>query len=497
MKSFLDHWGVRSRYVSLAVLVLFSSLALSLSPWLSSRTNASGAFPEVHALQLGGDHCAVQDWTTTWSDRSNWLSAWDAGYYGSNFTNGINDFFDALEDNVANGNPNSSGDTSGWAVSQGDYEWSGGAHEKTITVWIFDPNATLTSDVSDANYMYSSNNSYSTHGFSGSGFYAMTISLNPNAGCRLQMNDGSFSTGGQYSTGKTNTMTSYGKGYASPTTANSDWGWFFIATDNINYNGHSGTIPSVNGPKDDKHPDFTYTVNDKDMTAHYTGPSCIVNPEVEGQCVPFKLFWSTTNGSDVSDSKDLAFGSDYTFTYPHNDTYSVFVKYIPLGVPYAGLPEIYSYSTAQAQFIVDGTDFTGDTTTCSVTGDYCVASTVVDCTTIENFFDQITCKMKNQFNVGLINPSINAFKTLFSSMVVPDSPTCGITMANAVISGQTFNVSSFGTAICTKTATIRSAFPILPVIINFVFAIALLYLIVRLINSLTKPDQHDIIVGVK
>lgn len=266
--------------------------------------------------------------------------------------------------------------------------------------------------------------------------------------------------------------------------------------------GYAGAeVPDTISSKPTLNPPFSYNVTDKVVTARYTGPSCIEDPDNEGVCVPFKLLWNTNNGDGIvnegDDTKYLEYGQEYTFTYPENGTYGLFLTYVEKGVPYAPLPEYYEYTVSQAAFEIDGTSFQGNLDTCTVSDGYCIVNTIVYCDDITNWFEQTACKVSNTFDTGLINPSLNAFKSLFTAMVVPSTPTCGFTLATANIGGQTFDPSSLGTTVCTRMGQIHDGFPILSILVNFSLAIAVLYLVVGIFNKLTKPDDHDLIVGVK
>jgi hypothetical protein len=121
-----------------------------------------------------------------------------------------------------------------------------------------------------------------------------------------------------------------------------------------------------------------------------------------------------------------------------------------------------------------------------------------DCSKTQDMMSNIICVAKKQFHVGIINPSITAMKDLFQSFIVPDEPQCGFALVDITIaSGETFPVSDLPDVICNQATTLRQAFPIASVLVNFSLAYLLLTLIIGVINKLFRHDDTDIIVGVK
>ena len=115
-----------------------------------------------------------------------------------------------------------------------------------------------------------------------------------------------------------------------------------------------------------------------------------------------------------------------------------------------------------------------------------------------DFMSRLICTTKKQFNIGLINPSINAVKNIFSALVVSDSPTCGFTLMDlTIVSGEVFPLSQLSTVVCTRVDQIRNAFPVVSVLINFALAYLLLRLIITIINRLLDHTKTDIIEGIK
>lgn len=120
-----------------------------------------------------------------------------------------------------------------------------------------------------------------------------------------------------------------------------------------------------------------------------------------------------------------------------------------------------------------------------------------DCTYYQDVFQRMNCAMQKQLSIGVINPSITAFKGLLTSVVVPENPTCNIPLTDiTIISGNVFPLSGFSSKACTSSTELRTAFPVIPVVINFLFGFALFAMIVRLINRALKKEHNDLIEGV-
>jgi|GEM_PF-2034332 len=126
----------------------------------------------------------------------------------------------------------------------------------------------------------------------------------------------------------------------------------------------------------------------------------------------------------------------------------------------------------------------------------CVAS-ATDCSLLNDIFHKMNCAMQQQLDIGVINPSITAFKDLFISVIVPDVPECSVPLPNfTVIPGKVIPIGQLSSKICSSAQQIRSAFPVIPILGNFSLALALFFLIGRLINKLTDKQQNELVGGV-
>lgn len=306
----------------------------------------------------------------------------------------------------------------------------------------------------------------------------------------------------------------------------------YIFTGNVTYpDGYQGTTPPTNvGNKPTISPQFTYQLSDKKLTAtDHNLDLPTFTPDAGYNIVKYQVEWTTfkcgnydtshgnTAGScqspTLKDHQILDQASDYSYTVDDYAHYQLTAEYLvqecyrypsyPATPDYCfdvslgtELPDYLFTSTAH-DFDINGQSISGDTAseTCDVSG-YCQV-TAQDCTIQPDTFAIMRCNFNNSLNTGLLNPSLNAFKSLISSLVVPSSPTCGFSLANVNIpGGGVFNFASFGSSVCTRAAQIRTAFPIGPIAINFLLAFLELRLVVGMVNKMLNDKDNDVIVGV-
>lgn len=117
------------------------------------------------------------------------------------------------------------------------------------------------------------------------------------------------------------------------------------------------------------------------------------------------------------------------------------------------------------------------------------------CDTLEGFFESIQCDVRNQLSLGVINPSITAFKGLLTSMVV-DEPSCSLTFPDISLGGSTYPSSDYPEQICDRSDQFRDSFPITTALVNGVMALQLLYLVAAIINRFLNPNEARVIEGV-
>lgn len=147
-------------------------------------------------------------------------------------------------------------------------------------------------------------------------------------------------------------------------------------------------------------------------------------------------------------------------------------------------------------FIIDadGKLHTGDTFSgnCDDNG-VCVAAPIT-CDDMSNVLQRSSCRMNEKFGSGVLNPSLLSLRRLVSSFVVPDNPSCGISIsAPPDRRFQAFNPSTVVADACNRTKSFRQSFPLASVIVNFSAAMFWLWLIVRIFNKLTSHKDDDMI----
>lgn len=166
--------------------------------------------------------------------------------------------------------------------------------------------------------------------------------------------------------------------------------------------------------------------------------------------------------------------------------------YVYLG---EALPD-YDHSSTKVQLKIDGSSFTGDTKsmTCDINGNCSIQPQ--DCTELEPYINRLKCETEQSFGFGIINPSLMAFRDLFSSLLSPANPACNIPLQNVKVRQDlVFPLDSYGIRACSWTSLFREQFPIITIAVNGLFALITLKLIVAIINRLTDDKQNNLIEG--
>jgi len=286
-------------------------------------------------------------------------------------------------------------------------------------------------------------------------------------------------------------------------------------------------FPETEPPIQTLKPDFTYTVENKTITARdYNLELPTVTPDegytIQGytvewtlqKCKTYEGFPAfTCTGSNITEHQVLPQDTDFNFTVPDYGDYTLSAQYLvqecyrypsyPSTPDYcffvdlgAELGEAYDFTSTTEYLPINGQTTSGDTTgeDCTVSG-FCVPPGVV-CTMDDGFFAKLSCDMNKSMNTGLINPSINALKKVLTSLTVPTDPHCSIVISDVSISpGNVFPLSNYSDIACTKADELNTAFPISAIVINFFLAIIELLLIIRIFNRLTDHTKTDIIEG--
>lgn len=424
---------------SLFALLLISSLVLSsLSPLVANAATDYGV-QTTDELNLGGQGSAMgcyedgTDMTLQWGqimqDASggfppySYQNTWN---YQSNFdsaqtklTNFVNRFRDSLYSESA----------TGWAVSQASlfdaYPTSSedfDTFHKMIRIWAFDPDTELT--LRDGYLQADSGNLYYTDYF-----------LNPNADCRWQaLNYGEVST----------------------TTMNfSSNKFLFVNAKEIHYpEDYTGNpIPNGVNTKTTVRPDFTYSVNNKDVQAKdYNQTLPTITPDegytIQGYSVEWSLFkcGSYTDVGNICNDPDLVkeqiLPQDDYFNYSVSDygDYHLKAQYLVQQCyrypSYPATPDYcfyvdfgaeselddYDFTSTTVRLKIDGSSFSGDTKEgeCGVSGFCEPPSPYEDCSTYGlDVVGGLGCVIRN-FGVWLTNtlkmlfiPTGQFFKELF------------------------------------------------------------------------------------
>lgn len=279
-------------------------------------------------------------------------------------------------------------------------------------------------------------------------------------------------------------------------------------------------------PKKLMKPDFSYSIDNFNLSAqdHSLDLPKVIPDEgytFAGFNVEWSLFSCSSWDDVTSDCTDqhlenyqmLVQDAQYSFTLPKYGDYRLEATYMaqecyrypsyPATPDYCFMVDLRTaypdldFTGTYIHFKADGGSYTGDTAgmECTVAG-FC-ASAADLCFAMTDQMEQLQCRFRKQFNLGLINPSLSSFKNLFTSFTVSDNPQCSIPMPDVRILGSyMFPLSTFSSTACAKIAVFRVAFPIVSLFLNFLLAISILFLVVRIINRLLDVNKTDIIEGV-
>lgn len=473
---------MRRFFFTLSPVYVVSSLLLVScisSIFLSHIANAASTPTVSSSLKIGDPSstpsCSDDDVTLNWANfMQPHTSSPDMGYQASvdyihNFysysqssiTDFVTKFMNNINSNASDGVPH------GWGVAQGSY---GG---DTVKIYVFNQNTQLN---------VNTDGSISTT----DGSQIDTLEIMKNSG---------WSCGYQY----------HGTGSSDYSSSSSISGTdiFILNAIKINYpSDYSGPeLPSSYTPPSMETPIINFTVNDKKIDAWYGGGLS----NVDNTCVSFTWnLYKTSDSSTVVNTQSFQNTVEhFRFTVTGDDSYSLLLgPSVPSPCNLHPDPSII-WQPSIVQIKIDGSSYSGSTynsdCTLSATGANCVTkSTVQVCidSSDHDFVSTANCKLQAAFNIGLINPSIESFKAIFTSFTVPDNPSCTLDIPNVTVSGHIFPMSSYPSQICSSAAQLRTAFPIAPTMVNFFFALLNLFLIVQLINRLADLNHNDMIEGV-
>lgn len=293
-----------------------------------------------------------------------------------------------------------------------------------------------------------------------------------------------------------------------------------------------GSDPANQPDKELRRPQFVYQLSDKAIKATPYSP----DPELpdfsseldegyyfNGYYIGWNLWKCPGNGFDpvgqvcdggtpaLTDDQLLPVDQEYNYSVTAYGTYQVEAEYWVQQCyrypSYPATPDYCFYSQLRAHFpnadydyvntykvlTVDGRSETGDTKEmeCNAAG-FCQPATEI-CYELDSFIERLNCQMAGQLSVGLLNPSINAVKKLINGVVVPSSPTCNIPLGNITVVGQTIPLSQAGPKMCSSAQQVRNGFPVIPIVVNAMFALAILAFVINRVNRLLDNQKHDVL----
>ena len=260
----------------------------------------------------------------------------------------------------------------------------------------------------------------------------------------------------------------------------------FLSTYPVTYpDGYSGIeIPSTFQPG--TYPDFGYTVNnDLQLKILYLQNLDLTN----GYKWSYTTYQSDSDWSPNTeiDSRSLRLNEIYEQQLPAVGNYVV---------------KIHLESPPP---LLDRNDIKNIELRITATGNYDVGSTVLNdcvdgvCTqkacVTGSVFDKMSCKLRNQINVGVLNPTINILVSLYQSMTVKQGVCTQLLPDSPSINGQALPFSQLSTKTCQWSDSIRGnpAFAWVTVMVNLLFAIMIFLGIKNLINKILDNKDDEVI----
>jgi len=269
--------------------------------------------------------------------------------------------------------------------------------------------------------------------------------------------------------------------------------YIYYSTYDIQYpSGYVGdTAPEE--PSLPTYPSFGYTLDsDKKLIVNYLRNLDLNIEGNTGYTWRYTLYNATEEYEIDGEPLETAYrGIIAPYNYQF-DTIGKYILEIDLQVtpPAALRPEIKQVVlklNANGQFMVGSTD--------NCAGGICEPPET-NCDIYLGGVERMSCMFTKTTNIGVLNPSINAFKGLFSSVIVSETPSCEIPISDITISGSVFPLSDLDNTACESTTSIHTAFPVLALALNFITALGIFYLIGRLINKLTDNTDHKVVEGI-
>lgn len=276
------------------------------------------------------------------------------------------------------------------------------------------------------------------------------------------------------------------------------------------------------GPKTVIAPEFDYTINNKQISLKHRKDLDKLPPDTWTEFTQdgyqlkgdsYNISWTITttinNQTELIHNSQIPSGQELTIELPEYAEYDISAYYVAEScyyyegeatppycfIAYPTDTSEFDYQSKNLKILVDGYYKEGSTTELNCLFGFCETPDT-NCSLMDDFVDKTVCEMNKQLNFGVINPSITAFRKLFTAFVVPPNPSCSLQIPNATINGQTIQSSQIVANACNQAQNLRSTFTIIPILVNFVFALLILQVVVAIINRLTDNSKHDLIEGV-
>lgn len=447
------------RPVLLLGLFLISSLALSFSPLLSSQANALSKFDgNIRSTKQISITNATTGANIDISDDQG-ENSWRQLFLNAPYCGNAQDRVQAL----LNG-----------TVSVSQY-YSTAKKESVYITWTTEEEKQLPAN----NFFFYDNDNFGGV-FKPSGVNSLSIYLNEygiNVHCGYDYEQQYIST-----TANTNNVLG-GVG-----------AWIYFTNYKITYpNAYEGEIPPTEPGNGGTYPEFGYTINSaNDIVVNYLRNLDLAITGNTGYTWRYQMFKADPDYNKqgaVIDTKYLPLVAPYNYHFDQHGQYLLEID-LQVAPPAALRPEIKKITL---KLNVNGQFYGGSTKDCE---DGVCQPPETTCDVYLGSIERMTCVFNRTVNIGVLNPTINAFKGIFTSVTVPENPQCVIPISDINISGKTFPLSDFDNNACSATQRMHDAFPIMSVLVNFGIALSTFYLIGRLINKLTDNNDHKIVEGV-
>lgn len=304
-----------------------------------------------------------------------------------------------------------------------------------------------------------------------------------------------------------------GKGSVSYYTSNKTWQIIISMVQPNNYSHSLGFfagkytlapglegLPELPGtPTEKRQPDFTWTLS-TDGTFRASYMKNVEELKGNERFCSWRYTVQRKNHNYTENVGD-AFNSDrvnlYAFAHKleEHGNYEVVVR-IDCNFHPPALPKDLSWiKPVTFRFKFDGNLLFGTTFDGNCADGIC-KPTPQTCADIKDALPRISCNMREMFGTGVLNGSLVAAQDLARSFIVSSSPSCGLPLAstgNRML--DTVNPGKMVSVACEKTKTFYHAFPIATVVVNFLAASLLLWMIVRMFNNLTDHRKDNMIGG--